>query len=197
MECTRPALACHCAKFSTSIRYLPVKSPCPKCTVTAWRRCRRSQARQHHAQIARIAQIQFADAVGGSGLHQIHILHEFLVGLHALFAFFARHVFRKSGHDREMKILALRAVQQHAMSVNQRQFGAIAEKRDGRTFRDVDAQTIRQDALHAGFFHPGQFLQSACAAHPAESAARCGSGRAQTASEHLRARTMWLPLTSI
>jgi hypothetical protein len=35
MDCTRPAFACHCEKFSMSIRNLPVKSPEPKWTVTA------------------------------------------------------------------------------------------------------------------------------------------------------------------
>ena len=30
MDCTRPALACHCEKFSASMRYLPEKSPPPK-----------------------------------------------------------------------------------------------------------------------------------------------------------------------
>src|SRR6266850_2937 len=30
MEWTRPLLACHCAKFSTTMRYLPVKSEAPK-----------------------------------------------------------------------------------------------------------------------------------------------------------------------
>src|SRR5262249_50156250 len=35
MLCTQPAFACHCAKFSTSIRYFLTKSSCPKCTVTA------------------------------------------------------------------------------------------------------------------------------------------------------------------
>src|SRR5947209_20063461 len=34
-DCTQPALDCHCAKFSTSIRYLPVNSPEPKCNVIA------------------------------------------------------------------------------------------------------------------------------------------------------------------
>src|SRR5262249_16838174 len=28
-ECTQPAFACHCEKFSTSIRYFDVKSPAP------------------------------------------------------------------------------------------------------------------------------------------------------------------------
>ena len=30
MDCTWPALACHCEKLSTSILYLPVNSPEPK-----------------------------------------------------------------------------------------------------------------------------------------------------------------------
>ena len=42
---TRPAFACHCAKFSTSIRYLPAKSPSPKCTMTGARIGRRPKPR--------------------------------------------------------------------------------------------------------------------------------------------------------
>src|SRR5215470_10843990 len=35
-ECTQPAFACHCEKFSTSIRYFEVKSPEPNLIFTAW-----------------------------------------------------------------------------------------------------------------------------------------------------------------
>src|SRR5208337_5074674 len=113
---------------------------------------------KHGAQIARIAEVQFADALRRAHTHQLNILKEFLVRLHALFAFIARHAFRKSGNDREAEVLALRPIEQHAMRIHEDQLGAIAEKGNGRALGDLDAQVIWQDALHAGFLHPGELL---------------------------------------
>src|SRR5271157_6435531 len=57
-----------------------------------------------------------------------------------------------------MEILALWPVEQHAVRINQDQFGAVAEESDGRALGDFDTQMIRQDALDAGILHPGELL---------------------------------------
>src|SRR5271169_6469779 len=63
----------------------------------------------------------------------------------------------------EMQIFALRAVEDHAMRVNQCQLVAIANKGDGSALCQLNAQAIRQDALHAGGFHPGDLFDLAAA----------------------------------
>src|SRR6266478_643432 len=113
---------------------------------------------QHGAQIARIAEVGFADAVRGAGFHQINVLHELLIDLHALFAFLARQIFRHASDNREMKVFASGTFEKNAMRIDQREFAAVAEERHRRPLCDFHAQAIRQDALHAGFFDPRNFL---------------------------------------
>src|SRR4029077_13122875 len=48
----------------------------------------------HRAQILGVGEVHFADRVGRAGTHQVDGLHEFFIRLHALAAFFARHIFR-------------------------------------------------------------------------------------------------------
>src|SRR6266481_4385553 len=104
---------------------------------------------QHGAQIARIAEVGFADAIRGAGLHQVNVLHELLIDLHALFAFIARQIFRHAGDNREMKVFAFGTFQKNAMPIDQREFAAVAEERHRRPLCDFHAQAIRRDAQHA------------------------------------------------
>src|SRR5271154_1879435 len=120
-----------------------------------------AQPGYYRAQIFRIGQFDFADAVGRSRAHQVHILNKFLIDLHALFALIARQVFADTGDDREMQIFAFGTIQDHALRIHQRQFVANLEERDGRAFGQFHAQAIRQNALHGGGFHPGQLLEFA------------------------------------
>src|SRR6266849_5285037 len=117
-----------------------------------------AEARQHGAQIARIAQVCFADALRRARLHKVNALHELLIDLHTLFAFITRQIFRHAGHNRKMKVFAFRTLEQNAMRIDQRKLAAVAEKRDRRALCDFHAQAVRQDALHAGLFHPRNFL---------------------------------------
>src|SRR2546423_1139551 len=48
-------------------------------------------------QILGIRQIHFADPVGRTRAHQLHIFYKFLIGLHALTALLARHALGKAG----------------------------------------------------------------------------------------------------
>src|SRR5437016_8497677 len=47
------------------------------------------------------------------------------------------------------------------MRVNQRQFVAVSSKRDGSALRQLDAKAIRENALDAGGFDPGNLFQLA------------------------------------
>ena len=58
-----------------------------------------------------------------------------------------------------MQIFAPRAVEDDAMRVNHRQLVAVSCKRDGSALGQLDAKAIRQDALHAGGFDPGNLFQ--------------------------------------
>src|SRR4029077_173670 len=118
-------------------------------------------AGHHRAQILRVGQVHFADAVGRAGAHQIDALHELLVRLHALAAFFARHVFRKAGDYWKLQIFAARTVENHSVGVNESKFGAITEERDGRALGQVHAKAIGENALHGGGLDPGNFLERA------------------------------------
>src|SRR6266566_3110557 len=115
----------------------------------------------HHAQIFGISEIDFAHAVRRPGAHEVDILDEFRVRLHALFALVAWHFFRDAGDDRKMQFFAARTIEDDAMRVNQPQFVAVASKRDGSTLGQLNTKTIRQDALYAGGFDPGNLFQLA------------------------------------
>src|SRR6266566_5243795 len=47
-----------------------------------------------------------------------------------------------------------------AMRVNQRQFADVPGKGDGSALHQLDAKAIREDALHAGGFDPGNLFRS-------------------------------------
>ena len=59
------------------------------------------------------------------------------------------------------------------MSVKQGQFVAVPQKRNGRAFRQFDADAIRENALNAGGFDPREFFQlgAPCIERNAEHAA--------------------------
>src|SRR5229473_3495284 len=76
------------------------------------------QPGHHRAQVFRNGEVDLTNAIGRAGAHEIEILHEFLVGLHALFALVTRQVFRNTGDDRKMQFFAPRAVQNDAVGVN-------------------------------------------------------------------------------
>src|SRR5882724_4391418 len=120
-----------------------------------------AESGQHGAEIARIAKVGLADAFGRTGLHQIDVLHEFLVNLHPLLALFPPQVFGHPGNDGKVKVFALRPLQQNSVRINQREFVAVPEKRHGRPFGNFHAQPVRQNPLHAGLFHPRDFLNLA------------------------------------
>src|SRR5215469_3342982 len=100
----------------------------------------RPEPRQYRLQIARISEVQLAYAFGRSWPHQIYTLHEFQVGLDARLPFLARHALRKSCDDGKMEIFARRSIEQHSLAIDQRQFGAIAEKRYRRPLGDKNPQ---------------------------------------------------------
>src|SRR5947208_3596713 len=58
-----------------------------------------------------------------------------------------------------MQIFAPRAVENDAMRVNERQFAAVPSKGDGSALHQLDAKAIREDALHAGGFNPGNLFK--------------------------------------
>src|SRR5437667_30565 len=112
----------------------------------------------HHSQILQIGEIDLADAIGRAGSHEVDILDECLMSLHALFAPVSRHFFRDAGDNGKVQFFAARTVEDDTMRVNQPQFVAIAGEGDGNALGQLDAQTIRQDALHAGGFDPGNLF---------------------------------------
>ena len=89
-------------------------------------------AGHHRAQILGIREINFADAIGRAGPHQINVFQELLLSLHALAAFLARHVFRETGDDWKLQIFAMRPIENYAASINESKFSAVTQKRDGR-----------------------------------------------------------------
>src|SRR5262249_559027 len=115
-------------------------------------------------QIARIGEVNFADKFGRARTNQIGVVHKFLIGLHALFTFGARHAVGETGHDRKVQIFALRPVQNHAKFVDEGEFAAIADDSDGIAFGDVHTDVIGKNALHAGGLHPGNLLDFVAAA---------------------------------
>src|SRR4051794_8379078 len=123
----------------------------------------RGDARHHHTQIARITEIDFAHAVGRAAANHVDIAQEFLVGLHASSAFIARHVFTQARNNGKLEIFAARAVENNAVDVDKSKLGAVAQEGDRCTLRDFHANTIRQNALHAGGLHPRQFFEGAAA----------------------------------
>src|SRR5216683_3305207 len=115
---------------------------------------RRRNSGHHDSQVLGIRQIDFADAVGRAGTHEIYIPQEFLVRLHPPPALVAWRAFGKTGDDWKLIIFAAWTVQNHAMGVDESKFRAIAEESDRRTFGQLNADVIRQDALQPGGFHP-------------------------------------------
>ena len=109
------------------------------------------------------AEIDFADLLARAGAHQVDGLHEILVVLHVFFALVARQVVGNAADDREMPVLAIGAVEYDAVRVDQIEFVAVARESDGSALGQLHANTIRQNALHAGGFDPGQLLQFAAA----------------------------------
>jgi len=83
-------------------------------------------------------------------------------------------------------IFALRAVEYHATRVDPCQLVAVAEQRRRECARQLDAQAVRQNALHAGGFDPGDTFDLACGAHPEGRAKHFGCGPVQIAGEPLR-----------
>src|SRR6266478_9139823 len=62
-----------------------------------------------------------------------------------------------------MQFFAAWTIEDDAMRINEGKFVAAASKGDGSALRKLDAEAIRQDALHAGGFNPGNLLQLAAA----------------------------------
>src|SRR5260221_359655 len=116
-------------------------------------------AGHHRAKVFRIGEICFTDAIGRAGAHQIDVLHEFLIGLHALAAFFAWHALRQAGNNWKLQIFAQRAVKNHAVRIDEGKFGAIAEKSDWCAFGQLHADAIGKNALYGGGFNPGNFFK--------------------------------------
>src|SRR5216684_706997 len=118
-------------------------------------------AGHHRTQILRVGEVHFADAVGRAGAHEVDVLHELLVRLHALAAFFARHVFREAGDYWKLQIFAARAVENHAVGIDESKFGAITQEGDGRALSQVHAKAIGENALYGSRLNPGDFFQRA------------------------------------
>src|SRR6266704_3282598 len=119
------------------------------------------QPGHHHAQIFRVGEVDLTHAIRRAGAHEIDILHEFFVRLHALFPLVSRHFFRGAGDDGKMQFFAARTFQDDAMRINQPQFVAVPSKGDRSALRQFNAKAIRQDALHACGFDPGNLFQLA------------------------------------
>ena len=92
-----------------------------------------------------IAEIDFADAIGGAGANDVDVSQEFLVCGHAAAALFARHAVAEAGDDRKLEVFAARAVEDDAVGVDEAEFGAVAEERDRRALGDFDADAIRAE----------------------------------------------------
>src|SRR5713101_739253 len=118
-------------------------------------------AGHHRTQILRVGEVHFADAVGRAGAHEVDVLHELLVRLHALAPFFARHVFRKAGDYWKLQIFAARAVENRAVGIDESKFGAIADEGDWSALGQVYAKAIGENSLHRSGLNPGDFFQRA------------------------------------
>src|ERR1700747_1087755 len=122
--------------------------------------CVRSGESGHdHAQIARIAEIDFADMIGGAGTDEVGIPHELLKSLHALLALGSRHGSGEASDNWEMEVVTARAIEDDAEFVDESKVAAVANEGDGCALGNVDANVIRQDALHAGGPHPGDLFR--------------------------------------
>src|SRR5712664_68178 len=115
----------------------------------------------HRAQILRVGEVHFAGAIRRAGAHQVDVIHELLVRLHALAAFLARHIFREAGDYWKLQIFAVRAVENHAVGIDESKFGAVAEEGDGRALGQVHAKASGENALHGGRLDPGNFFERA------------------------------------
>src|SRR5271165_907832 len=111
------------------------------------------------AEIFRIREVDLADSVGGTGANDVGVAQKFLVGLHALFALFAGHAVWQAGDDREMQILGFGTVENYAVGIDQSEFRAVTQKRDGSALREFDTDAVWQNALHAGGFDPGKLFE--------------------------------------
>src|SRR5271154_1431395 len=120
-----------------------------------------TQPGDDRAQIFRIGQFDFADAVGITRALQIDVLNKFLIDLHALFPLFTRQIFADAGDDGKMQIFALGTIQDDALRIHEREFVANFEECDRRALGQFHAQAIGQNALHGGGFHPRQLLEFA------------------------------------
>src|SRR5437660_698187 len=119
------------------------------------------QSAHDHAQIFGNRQVDFADILRRAAARQLDGLHEFLIELHALFALLARQVFRNAGDNRKLEVGILRTIENHAMGIDERHFIAIARKRDGSAFGELDANAIGENALHGRGLDPGNLLELA------------------------------------
>src|SRR5712664_2847965 len=112
------------------------------------------------AQILWVGEVHFTNAIGRAGAHQVDVVHELLIRLHAFAAFFPGHALGQSGDDRKLQFLAARTVENHAVRVDEREFGSIADKSDGRALGQLNANAIGENALHAGGLDPRDFFES-------------------------------------
>src|SRR5258708_25271867 len=62
-----------------------------------------------------------------------------------------------------MQFFAAWTIEDDAMRINEGKFVAAASEGDGSALSELNAEAIRQDALHAGGFNPGNLLQLAAA----------------------------------
>src|SRR6266446_8888685 len=113
----------------------------------------------YRAQILRVGEVHFADTVGRAGAHQIDVRHELLIRLHALAAFFARHIFREAGDYWKLQIFTSRTVENHAVGIDESELGAITQEADGRALGQVQAKPIGENALYGGGLDPGNFFE--------------------------------------
>src|SRR6266404_2121078 len=115
------------------------------------------------AQILWVGEVHFTDAIGRAGAHQVDVVHELLIRLHALAALFAGHALGESGDDGKLQLFAARTIENHAVRVDERQLGSIADKSDGRALGQLNANAIGENALQAGGLDPGNLFESSAA----------------------------------
>src|SRR6266568_725431 len=121
------------------------------------------QPGQDHAQILGNRKVHFADSLRRTAAHEFDILHKFLKKLHAFFALIARQVVRYASDDRKLQIRIAWTFQDHAVRINQLHFVAIASESNRSAFRKLDANAVRENAMDAGGFDPGDLFELAAA----------------------------------
>src|SRR5690242_18966059 len=103
---------------------------------------------QDDAKILEDREVHFAHGLRRAAAHEFDILNKFLKQLHALLTLVARQVVGNTGDYMKLIIRLLRSLQYRAMGMNQLDLIAIARASDGSALGKLDANAIRENAVH-------------------------------------------------